>query len=193
MTAPSYFKGVRRMKKIIAAIILMSMLCSCSSVSNEPAPSRALTVTEEAAETAAATTTEATTEAQTTATEIPPAPDPTEPTEPEVNELIFSDQGIEIYYQGIEQNIVKLCIINPSDELPVHAWMQYVNANGIYLDTGCEGYAPNQGSNKWDGVISLEKLQEHDISRINELKFSFLIYLGNQLIYNDKEEITITR
>lgn len=177
------------MKKIISAIILMSMLCSCSSVSNESAPSSALTVTEEVA----TTTTEPITEVQTTAPEIPPAPTTEPPTEPEVNELIFSNQGIEIYYQGVEQNIVKLCIINPSNELPVHAWMQYVSVNGIYLDTGCEGYAPNQGSNKWDGVISLEKLQEHDISRINELKFSFLVYLGDLLIYNDKEEITITR
>ena len=195
MTAPSYFKGVRRIKKIISAIILMSMLCSCSSVSqNEPETSRALTVIEEATETAATTTTtEPITEAATTAPEIPPAPTTEPPTEPEVNELIFSDQGIEIYYQGVEQNIVKLCIINPSNELPVHAWMQYVSVNGIYLDTGCEGYAPNQGSNKWDGVIPLEKLQEHDISRINELKFSFLVYLGDLLIYNDKEEITITR
>lgn len=178
------------MKKIISAIILMSMLCSCSSVSNEPDPSIALTVTEEAA----TTTTEPITEVQTTVTEIPPAPTTEPHTEPEVNELLFNDQGIEIYYQGIDQNTIKLCIINPSNELPVHAWIQDVSVNGIFLENvGCEGYAPNYGSNSWTGVLSLEELQNNNISRINELKFTFLIYLGNQLIYNDKEEITITR
>ncbi len=183
------------MKKIISAIILMSMLCSCSSVSqNEPETSRALTVTEEATETAAATTTtEPITEAATTATEIPPAPDPTEPTEPEVNELLYNDQGIEIYYQGVDQNVVNLYIVNSNEELPVHAWMQNISVNNNYLENvGCEGYANINTTNNWPCIIPLEELQSREITRINDLKFEFYIYLGDTLVAEIKD-LSITR
>jgi len=174
------------MKKIFASLLMLTLFsCSSPELSKSTAPPEQPTTT---------IIIEAVTEPETTATEIPPAPTTEPPTEPEVNELLFNNQGIEVYYQGIDQNTIKLCIINPSTELPVHAWIQDVSVNGIFLENvGCEGYAPNYGSNSWSGVLPLEELQNHNILRINELKFTFLIYLGNQLIYNDKEEITITR
>ena len=196
MTAPSYIKGVRRMKKIIAAIILMSMLCSCSSVSNEPAPSRALTVTEEAAETAAAaTTTEATTEAQTTATEIPPAPDPTEPTEPEVNDLLFESDGLKLFYQGVDQNFVKIGTENYSTVAPcaIYIYMNNISVNGenIVGEVGIMNRMEEQSSDTLYFNLPLEELQSRGITRINELSFDFWMQAGDWSLQT--ESFTVTR
>lgn len=185
------------MKKIISAIILMSMLCSCSSVSqNEPETSRALTVTEEATETAAATTTtEPITEAATTATEIPPAPDPTEPTEPEVNELLFERNGLKIFYQGVEQNIVKFGVENYSTEakIPIHIFLNNISVNGEQLvgEMGIENYIECETSETLFYNLSLEDLQSRNITRINELDFSFYMQAGDWWVQT--EQFTISR
>ena len=172
------------MKKIISAIILMSMLCSCSSVSqNEPETSRALTVTEEATETAAATTT----------TEIPPAPTTEPPTEPEVNELLFENQDYKIYYQGIYQNTINLYLENYSESYDFHVFLQNINVNGQPLeDVRCENYVDkNRKELSWPCDIPLEELQSREITRINELKFTIYMYAGNWQF--ETEEFTITR
>ena len=178
------------MKKIFAALLMIT-LCSCSS----PEPSKSTAPAEQPTTTAVITeaVTEAVTEPETTATEIPPAPTTEPPTEPEINELLFNEQGIEIYYQGVDQNIVNLYIVNSNEELPVHAWMQNISVNDNYLENvGCEGYSNINTSNKWPCVMPLEELQNRNITRINDLKFDFYIYLGNNTVAELKD-LSITR
>lgn len=173
------------MKKIIAALLMLT-LCSCSA----PEPAKSTAPSEQ--ETTTAVITEAVTEPETTATEIPPAPTTEPPTEPEVNELLFNENGVEVYYQGVDQNKIKLYIVNPSEQDPVHAWMRNISVNGNYLENvGCEGYADKNTENEWPCVIPLEELQNREITRINELKFTIYMYAGNWQF--ETEEFTITR
>lgn len=177
------------MKKIFA-VLLMLTLCSCGSnaapAELQAEPTTTVAITE------AESTTEQATEPATTSTEIPPAPTTEPPTEPEVNELLFNENGVEVYYQGVDQNKIKLYIVNPSEQDPVHAWMRNISVNGNYLENvGCEGYADKNTENEWPCVIPLEELQSKEITRINELKFIFHIYSGDWVV--DTEELTITR
>ena len=194
MTAPSYIKGVRRMKKMIAAITLLMMLSSCSNVSNEPDTSRAVTVTEEAAATTEATTEPITAE-QTTETEIPPAPDPTEPTEPEVNDLLFESDGLKLFYQGVDQNFVKIGTENYSTVAPcaIYIYMNNISVNGenIVGEVGIMNRMEEQSSDTLYFNLPLDELQSRGITRINELSFDFWMQAGDWSLQT--ESFTVTR
>lgn len=195
MTAPSHIKGVRRMEKMIAAITLLMLLSSCSNVSNEPDASRAVTVTEEAATTTEATTTEPITAEQTTEAEIPPATEPTEPTEPEVNELLFDSDGLKLFYQGVDQNFVKIGVENYSTTAPcaIHIFMNniFVNGEKIVNENGIESYIEPQTTETLYYNLPLDELQSRDITRINELSFDFWMQAGDWSLQT--ESFTVTR
>lgn len=174
------------MKKIIAALLLLT-LCSCSA----PEPVKSTAPSEQ--ETTSAVITEAVTEPETTATEIPPAPTTEPPTEPEVNELLFEDQGYKIYYQGIYQNTINLYLENYSEDYDLHVFLQNIKVNGNTLENvRCENYVgKNRKEFSWSCAIPLEELQSREITRINELKFTIYMYAGNWQF--ETEEFTITR
>lgn len=174
------------MKKIFAALLMIT-LCSCSS----PEPGKSTAPPEQ--QTTTAVITETVTEPETTATEIPPAPTTEPPTEPEVNELLFEDQGYKIYYQGISQNTINLYLENYSEDYDLHVFLQNIKVNGNLLENvRCENYVDkNRKEYLWFCDIPLEELQSREITRINELKFTIYMYAGNWQYETD--EITITR
>ena len=173
------------MKKIIAALLLLT-LCSCSSQE----PTKSIAPVEQPTTTTIIT--ETVTEPETTATEIPPAPTTEPPTEPEANELLYDDQGIKIYYQGVNQNIVNFYIENDSNQYDVHSFIQNISVNGYSLENlRCEGYAAKSFYGSWQCALPLEELQSMEITRINELKFTIYMYAGNWQF--ETEEFTITR
>lgn len=178
------------MKKIFA-VLLMLTLCSCGSnaapAELQAEPTTTVAITE------AEPTTEQATEPATTATEIPPAPTTEPPTEPETNELLFEDQDYKIYYQGIEQNIIKLYLENYSESYDLHIFLQNIKVNGQPLENvRCENYVDkNRKEFSWPCAIPLEELQSMEITRINELKFTIYMYAGNWQF--ETEEFTITR
>lgn len=173
------------MKKIFAALLMIT-LCSCSS----PEPGKSTAPPEQPT---TAIITEAITEPETTATEIPPAPTTEPPTELETNELLFEDQDYKIYYQGIEQNIIKLYLENYSESYDLHVFLQNIKVNGQPLENvRCENYVDkNRKEFSWPCAIPLEELQSREITRINELKFTIYMYAGNWQY--ETEEFTITR
>lgn len=169
------------MKKYICFVTLIcTCLVSCNST-QEPAPVTKAPVI--------VTTSESTIE--TTVAEIPPAVTETS-TEPEISEHLFEEQGVEIFYQGIDKNIVNLLVANPFEHDPVNVYMQNVSVNGFSLDNyGCECRAEENTSTVIPFVIPLEELQSRDITRINELKFTLKLYSGEWAV--DTEEFTVVR
>lgn len=173
------------MKKIFASLLMLTLFsCSSPELSKSTAPPEQPTTT---------IIIEAATEPETTATEIPPAPTTEPPTEPETNELLFEDQDYKIYYQGIEQNIIKLYLENYSESYDLHVFLQNIKVNGQPLENvRCENYVDkNRKEFSWPCAIPLEELQSREITRINELKFTIYMYAGNWQY--ETEEFTITR
>jgi len=173
------------MKKIFASLLMLTLFsCSSPELSKSTAPPEQPTTT---------IIIEAVTEPETTATEIPPAPTTEPPTEPETNELLFEDQNYKIYYQGIEQNIIKLYLENYSESYDLHVFLQNIKVNGQPLENvRCENYVDkNRKEFSWPCAIPLEELQSREITRINELKFTIYMYAGNWQY--ETEEFTITR
>lgn len=170
------------MKKVIIACLLLVSLASCSNNSKPKADT-------------AVPMKEITTEAATTTTEIPPATEPaTEATtEQELNDLIFSDQGFEVYYKKIESNKIYLYIVNPDEHAHLWTYIKNINVNGIDININpIEGYTPLNTSLTVSHEIPLEVLQKENITRINDLKFDLSIVVGNNLI-GTIENYTITR
>ena len=173
------------MKKLFASLLMLT-LCSCSS----PEPTKSTAPPEQ--QTTTSVIAETVTEPETTATEIPPAPTTEPPTEPEVNELLYDDQGFKIYYQGVDQNIVNFYIENNSEQYDLHSFIQNISVNGYSLESfRCEGYAAKNYLGSWQCTMPLEELQSREITRINELKFTIYMYAGNWQF--ETEEFTITR
>ena len=175
------------MKKIIAALLLLA-LCSCSS----PEPTKSTAPPEQ--QTTTAVITETVTEPETTATEIPPAPTTEPPTEPEVNDLLFESDGLKLYYQGVEQNSVKIGVENYSTVAPcaIHIFMNNitVNAENIVGERGIESYIGEQTSETLYYNLPLDELQSRNISRINSLEFDFFMYAGDWTLQTESFAIT---
>ena len=166
------------MKKVIIACLALTALMSLASCSNN--------ATEQEQPIRTVVSSEVTTEAET-------KPETTTKAEVESDELIFNEQGIEIYFQGIEKNSINLYVVNPSETLPVHAWIQEISINGTYLEkVGCEAYVLENSSNSCRCKLPIDELRSRNISDINELKFNLSVYSGETFI-DTIEDLTITR
>lgn len=175
------------MKKYICIIaLLVACLVSCGSTEEPTTITKSPTITSTVVSTSESVT-------KTTTAEIPPATTIEPPTEPETNELLFEEQGVEIYYQGIDKNVIHLLIVNPFEHDPLNVCMQNIIVNGFSIDCGSMDRAEANSSIMGGCVIPLEELQSRDITRINELKFTLHIYIGNGEWVVDTDELTIVR
>lgn len=172
------------MKKVIIACLVLVSLASCSN-NSKPKADTAVPMKE--------ITTEVTTTTE-VATEIPPAtePDTEATTAAEINQLIYNEQGIEVYYNDIDTNIINLNVVNANDaNVLVYLSEIKVNGNDIGL-TYFEERIPANASITRKCEIPLEKLQEQNISRINELEFTVSARLGENLI-ETRENFSVSR
>ena len=179
-------------KQIFIAGLLMVALCSCSnnakSEAEQPTKTIAVFGVTTEATTEPITTAEITTEAEIPTTAI------TEPTtEPEVKEPIFNEQGIEVYYQDIDQNFINLYVVNPDKNNSILIYLSNISINGINFEKlYFEEHVPQIDNCTCHIEIPLDKLQAENITRINELKFDLSVRLNGDLI-DRVIEYTVTR
>lgn len=183
------------MKKYLSIVaILASCLVACGRTSTRTEEVTKVMPTEDiTSETiTTTTTTETTTKVTTTVTEIPPATTTTEPPIPELKQLLFDDSGIKVYYVDADANNITFFYQNDSDYESLHIVMRDFYVNGEEINWGYEYYMPKPETVECDCVIPLENLQAKNITRMNEIKFYFIVSSGDNLI-KKTDTVTITR